>query len=1132
MLLLVYWPSLGSIDKHLMTTTHFSPGDKVALKSARSQRGHILEGPRQHNNTFEYRVVINNAEGWYEAKDLDPISLEPGWRKRDWFLRDMLLLKIDHAFSDNLYAYRASRTEFAPYQFRPVLKFLDNPDHRILIADEVGLGKTIEACIIYLELRARLNISQTMIVCPSRLRQKWQDELKNRFGEEFNQIDRDGFQRLLNDYERTNGTNPFRIIVGYETIRHQEIQMRMMECRFKLDLVIMDEAHYMRNNDTATHRVGALITDNADAVVFLTATPLQLGNQDLYNLLHLLAPAEYNDPQLFSDIVQPNIHINEAVRFLRAHQPEKAVIALKKVERTLLEQRFVKNPIYKSVMERLKAGHTDPKSAAELEGDLRELNTLSQIFTRTRKRDVTEGAVRAAHTIVVELTAEEREFYQAVLNSVRQELRKVNFGAISFAIVMKERMAASCLGALRQQYQHVSRPVFQRQETIRYESTFTNLFDSTDDEATSLSKALDWTPDEHLAYLAQQMGETDSKLGRLLEILNEITAEQDTKILIFSTFRDTLTYLETHLRKAGYSPGLIHGEVKIRDRHSIIEQFRTSDDFRVLLSSEVGAEGLDFQFCGVLINYDLPWNPMQVEQRIGRLDRFGQLHERIRIYNFYIEGTIETRILRRLYDRIGIFQDTLGDLEAILGEEVRELSRTVLQSHLTDEEEEDLIEKAIKRIEQNRIDGEKFELKSKQFLGQDSILSQRLDTAIKSGHVIHPDEIRATVALFLKDKFEGVEFTPDSEEPTWTLTVSPQLSAALNEHLNSTSSRKTLIVTERFREAMVHGKQIALTFDSEYARKRPLLEFITFNHLLVDLALEHYRQIQNGMPALRGLEITGPESELGTGYFFIYALDENSARKNRTLLSVIILDDGRIAEQTSSFVLGQIHERGENILIDHSEQSLDQAQAIADRWMSDQRERRRTFISDQNEALIAARVAAVRQTYKVKVARAEATREKVDDVRLKRLYDGQVRNLQAELETRIETIHQGQAFSISYNLVALGRVRIVPELELAPEVGLNHFPHTVSIDAQPIDVEPYDDEIQVPVKVLQRRENAIKHAAKSVIGAAESIIEEGLNIARKPFRNEAENVDAQEKSTESPRPKSIVDWVTSKIKRK
>lgn len=749
-----------------------------------------------------------------------------------------------------------------------------------------------------------------MIVCPSRLKQKWQDELRNRFEENFFQLSGIGLQRLLDDYDRTQGTTPFRVIVGYETIRREEFLERMVKSRFKLDMIIIDEAHYMRNSDTATHRAGTIITDNADAVLFLTATPLHLGNQDLYNLLHILSPSEYNEAQLFPELIRPNEHINQAARLLAVGETHKALVELMRVETTPLKRRFIGNPVYGSIKKRLQSGVFHRSERIQLQEDLLELNTLAQIFTRTRKRDVSAAAVRAAYSVVVTLTPEEREFYLTFLQYTREQLRRTN-NSVGFAIVMKERMAASCLGALREKYKNLYSlknitSIYMQHETIYYDPVDEDEDENEDEDNVLGNTELNY--DARLVQLAKQSDSSDSKFEKLVEILDKIVKEETTKILIFSSFRDTLTYLERQLTALGYQLGVIHGDIKIANRQNIIDHFRTSPDYRMLLSSEVGAEGLDFQFCGILVNYDLPWNPMQVEQRIGRLDRFGQLHERIRIYNFYLEGTIETRILRRLYDRIGIFTKTVGDLEAILGDEIRQLSRQVMQSNLTDDEQEKLADEVANRIVRRRLDEEKLEVRLDEFMGQDVIFNQQVKSAISSGRVVHPDEVRAALKLFLESEFDNVEFTCDGEEPTWTLTIGPNLAAELRKHL-ADNRQKNLVFSERFQTAMAGSKQIALTFDSEYARKRPLLEFITYNHLLADLAIEFWRKRQDGIPALRGVRISGSEDEAGDGFFFIYALDESGARSRRTLVSVVVLDDGRIAESASEYVMGRIQQR-------------------------------------------------------------------------------------------------------------------------------------------------------------------------------------------------------------------------------
>ena len=147
---------------------------------------------------------------------------------------------------------------------------------------------------------------------------------------------------------------------------------------------------------------------------------------------------------------------------------------------------------------------------------------------------------------------------------------------------------------------------------------------------------------------------------------------------------------------------VIHGDVKPDERARRIAAFRDSATTRVLLTTEVGSEGLDFQFCDTMFNYDLPWNPMRVEQRIGRIDRYGQTAKRIRIYSFFLRGTIEERILERLYTRIGIFEESIGELEPILGPIVSELTREVFRSDLSADEEAAVAEQYAQMIIQRR----------------------------------------------------------------------------------------------------------------------------------------------------------------------------------------------------------------------------------------------------------------------------------------------------------------------------------------------------------------------------------------------------------------------------------------------
>ena len=161
-------------------------------------------------------------------------------------------------------------------------------------------------------------------------------------------------------------------------------------------------------------------------------------------------------------------------------------------------------------------------------------------------------------------------------------------------------------------------------------------------------------------------------------------------MLVFSFFLHTLDYLEVRIREAGFRVAVVNGRVPDEERDLLRGRFRLGrgegDALDVLLSSEVGCEGLDYEFCDRLVNYDIPWNPMRIEQRIGRIDRFGQTSEKVLIYNFITPGTVEERIYFRCFERLGIFRDTVGDLEEVLGETVAELNRVVLDPSLTPEQ--------------------------------------------------------------------------------------------------------------------------------------------------------------------------------------------------------------------------------------------------------------------------------------------------------------------------------------------------------------------------------------------------------------------------------------------------------------
>lgn len=1008
-----------------MQAPKFSIHSKVRLRDDPTKRGRIIEEPRALDSSFEYLVGFGgDEEGWYQEDDIEPTlgGMLPRWEKRDHFLCDLLLAKLKNPLSDSLYAVSASRTIFEAYQFRPVLKFLNNPDQRILIADEVGLGKTIEAAIIYLELKARLNINRVLVLCPSRLKLKWKSELSNRFSEDFMDMSSAYIRTLLDDYRRVGNGLSFRGIASYESLRRDEFIDAFAQEQLPIDLLIVDEAHYLRNPNTRTNQIGQILAENADAVVFLTATPLQLGNENLYSLLSILAPGDFNDPSLFEYQIEPNKHVNMASRQLAAGDLSAARQELMAIESTLYGSSYRSNPMYLRSLDQLSRTSLELEERIAIQKDLLELNTISRLFSRTRKREVSHAAKRAAFTLRVQLTEAEHDFYHAIVALVRRQL-EASVGATGFGMVTKERMAASCLTAVRMEFERTSRE--KRLAQVDSEAIESEL---AEDEDTAFANRQEI--DELLA-LSSIIGTADSKfdtfIGTLQQALND---SPDSKVLVFSTFRGTLKYLYERLSNLRLRVGVIHGDVKIPERQRIIDEFKADPEFRILLSSEVGAEGLDFQFCDILFNYDLPWNPMQIEQRIGRLDRFGQTAERIRIYNLYLEDTIETRIYQRLYNRIGIFEQSIGDLEDILGEEIRNLTQEVIQKNLTPEEQVEVAEQAAERIIKRRNAIEEVDARKDELLGQDAILGQLVETTISSGRIIHAEEVRALVKTFLTEQFPRVDFLRDSEEPTWELKISPELSAHLFE-FRQRNRTTAFQASERWNSAMGSNRSIALTFQNEIAMQRPLLELVTTQHLLAGAAREYWqsRELTN-IPSCY-VTLYGPTHERGLAHFFIFALDQQGMEKRRTLQPVVICDDGRHATETSQTLMAQIqHPLSSNR--DLEEDSVQYVTALGHAMdnIARLRNAQQNEMNERQVSRIQARIDAVSASFDAKIKKAQETKEKIwyRDPRLFRLYDGRIANLQAQKVARITQLESNVGISIGYTLIAAGRALIGGEI--------------------------------------------------------------------------------------------------------
>lgn len=1023
----------------------FDIQDKVRLKFNPTQHG-IIIGIALTNRQWLYTVFFTQDDTRIVVeKDLELLIPETVWCPLDDFLRDLALIKLRRPMSDALYALNGSRTEFAVYQYKPALKFLANPDQRILIADEVGLGKTIEAGIIFLELQARVDLPRVLIVCPSSLKQKWQDEMKSRFDEEFDILDRHGLERFFNNYAREGEYSRLRGIVSLELIRLKQFAEKFTS--INLDLLIIDEAHHCRNTATLANALAQTLAENSDAALLLTATPLQMGRSDLFNLLNILSPGEFDNFDVFENRLQPNQFINRASQLLAQKRTADALKELRNVESTSERNRFKGNPFYDEVISILNKQDPGRQELVRAQRRLLELNTLASVFTRTRKRDILEKpAMRTAQLLKVRLTSAEQQFYEQVIEEVREEYegRHGSGAGSGWITVMKERQVASCISAAIKRWKEEHPDYEIEEETFKEEFVAPELDEEPAPKEVRLSaKSLreeeanqelirslfdEPAPIESVSSKLPNI-QVDSKFEIFWQALEEVLAENSTsKIIIFAYFRDTIEHIQEQLRKRGVDSKAIHGGYKVSDRNQIIEEFRENPGCRVLISSDVGSEGLDFQFCDTIFNYDLPWNPMRVEQRIGRIDRFGQKSERIRIYNLVLEDTIESRILYRLYERIQIFERSIGDIEVILGDQVRSLREAIFSSRLSPEEEQARAEESFKTIEWLKQVMEEFEGEMMQFLGQEAIFASAVEQTQEAGRFISGKEVRALVEGYLrsKAKLSSLEQNVRDEE-TFALKVNNDLYDDL-QYLHFT---KKVIITgnEDFFRKLRPGTELPVTFSRDLAHARKLLEFITPRHPLAQAAVFHFKQTVGDQKRIAKFKINSDEIAPGIYHAFVYVFDTEGVEKDSRLMPVVIREQTRVMDEGfSAAFLGLVQKfsHPSDALYGDCESpaflSDEEASMI---YATTEREALEEELKKNNQAIIKSRLEALKQSYQAKKRHIESIRMKVTNESILKMYEGQLRKMKDHYDNKVREIESRNQVGVTMNLFLRACVEVV-----------------------------------------------------------------------------------------------------------
>ena len=1016
-----------------LDTALFKVGDKVRLVADPSSVGVIVRGPESRRNTFYYQVFFNSQKGEMlfaenalevqEKQDNFTAACECGeFLDKTKFLQFLILEKIRRPLSDNLYTFYASRTDFQVHQFKPVLKFIPSVDQRLFLADEVGLGKTIEAGIILTELQARhQGLSRVLIVCPAALLGKWETEMRLRFDEAFEVMNRTEFLSFLDRYEQYGDNEKLKAVVSLQSLRATDVLSRLEELHVNFDLVIIDESHHMKNSDTNSSLLGETLSEHSDALVMLSATPLHLGREDFFNQLRILAPDNFPDFAFFRDLIEPNQHINSALRSLG--RPQEAAELLRLVEDTSQRQRFLNNPEYKDCLSILERQNSlTATQAIEVQRRLTELNTLSYIFTRTRRRDVSTDVrfpKRQAVVLDVDFTKEEREFYNAVTEWVISRYQSSGRG-LSFARIMPQRQVSSCIPAMKGYLNQIL-------NTQRIQSPGQDDGDRIDDSADPEDCLLDQSEQsavKRLLNAAGNVGDKDTKFEKFLGALREVlTRNPRSKTVVFSFFKRTLEYLQRELSRAGISNALIHGDVSTRERQRHIRGFWEDSGPTVLLSSEVGAEGLDLQIANVLFNYDLPWNPMRVEQRIGRLDRYGQKNDKIFIYNFSMKGTIDDIILERLYGRINLFELYIGDLEAILGNRINELVHEMFDPNLTIEEREALADKVGENLLREREELERFERESERFLGQDEFFTKEISGIRNTRRFVTPEEVRFLLEAFLEQN-PGSTLRPpkSSRQKLFVLKPSDEFRAFVYLYAPDDDGKKEIL------RKLDESQGVLLTFDSAEACRDSGLVFVTIHSPLIK-AIARFMEgdsMRSSLPLGR-LSIPSYSGLNGEYFLFVYLLEKTAAKKSLQLVPILVgaLDvNPYFYDEKTDMILGKLV-GGRDLEDDFPfpVQNIGAAEEAADNCIAQIREEEEEKLRRANEVLLNNRIASVNQALGLKENRIRQTIQKLNqngepNAKILRLYEGRMKNLRRKAKEEIDKWESRRGVSVGYRRIA------------------------------------------------------------------------------------------------------------------
>ena len=787
----------------------FKKGQRICLITDKNKRGRVNDFPSE--GICEIIWDNGDIETLRQNTIQNEIITQTPWEKlsknefNDYknFTISSIINKVRNTSANTISTLKASKTIFKPYQFIPLLKLLNSENKRIIVADEVGLGKTISAGHIVLELAARGELNSLLVVCLNSIQEKWIDELQNKFNVRIDRFEKiQDFKTALQNAQEHN--DKIFGVINYDKFRQRKNVEYFENNAISFDLMIFDEVHTLRN-DTNARKSLKRFTELANSIVMLTATPIMTSLENLYSLVKLLDEDNYSNYQIFQNAINVNKPFIRAYNQLNAGIPTLEIAKeLKTVEienvfkygddesttNVPLSEILADEDLYHRIIRELESIETMTISKkVHLQEMLINLNSLNHFYTRTRKKEVlTEGNIvqRNANVVEIEMNDDEEEIYNSVMNEVNEDIG---------GIQIKRKYASSLFA--------------------------------------------DNYTEEQYSKGVNEISFNDRKYQALLAIIDQ---QENNKIIVFAFFRKTLLYLKNRLQNDGFKAGLIFGGIDMTERNKIIDSFK-NDEFQILLSSEVGSTGLDMQFCDRMVNYDLPWNPMVVEQRIGRIDRIGQQSEIINIFNFIYKNTIEEQIYTRLFNRIGLFKEALGNLDEILGETEKYIEgeiQKIYKENLSKTEINERLDRIAEAYERNKLDLHRIDEGLKDSFSNDLYFENEIKAIEKNKQYLTETDLVEFIERIIANKLTTFTFV-QSKENELIFEITQPNEDDVFDFIEEYYDKYNIELTNIFKtfKTKNRGKLIKCTFNQDFAFSNKNVEYISAYHPFIN-AISNY----------------------------------------------------------------------------------------------------------------------------------------------------------------------------------------------------------------------------------------------------------------------------------------------------